>query len=283
MCRKLVRLISFVLVLGLSGSVAQAKLLVYEPFDYAPIGKSINGQFGEALGLSGGWVTLAGGAINEFLLVEDLGPHGALPTAGNAVKRLVAGRSSAHRSLDASVKFPSTIWFSFLFKVNQSDMAHSAFIISSEPLNGTTAQADFVSNGHAFGFNARVNDPVVRAAIWSNSTVSTRSTNGLDVGTGRDTRFIVGKIEFDKGGNDIVTLYDVAADLVLPQPFATVEADADQSQVNMISIHGNREVSFDEIRIGVTLRDVPINTMYISAPILTMLTMLTELIRSMCC
>jgi len=108
MSKKLVYLICFVLVLGLFGSVAQARPLVYEPFDYASIGDSLNGKFGDAIGLSGAWSTLTGGAVREFLLVDDLGPHGVLPTAGNAVKRLAPGRSSAHRPIDGSIRFPST-------------------------------------------------------------------------------------------------------------------------------------------------------------------------------
>jgi len=255
MCRKLIYLICFVLVLGLFGSVAQARPLVYEPFDYASIGDSLNGQSGDAIGLSGAWVTSTGGDVADFLISDDLGPYGVLTTAGNAVKRLNPGRTEAHRPIDGSVALPSTTWFSVLY--DPSDR-HAGFAITSTPF-GNSAAADFGLIGHGFGFiQDRNPDLMVKPAIWSNGTVATRNNNGLDVSPGTDIRLIVGKIEFDAGagGTDIVTLYDVGADLKLPDPFASVEADADQSRVSMIGIQANREVVFDEIRIGGTLKDV---------------------------
>ena len=235
--------------MALLGSVAQAAVLVYEPFNYTPETK-VNGTAVTGTGLIGNWTSNRDNTNCRF--VADSLTYGTLPVTGNKVRFHANSSPWAQASIDPSVLAGKlddgdVLWFSVIANTGGTNTSpnHMRFKIGTD-------------DGNAIGFDInRTSGKIrsIRAATWVGGT---ETLGPLDYTfTNEPPPLVVGKITF--GSTDKIDIYMPALDLVLPAaPVATLSGTLDQSTFGMIRFvinNGNSEFA-DEVRIGTTYGDV---------------------------
>ena len=234
-------------LIGLCSPMSQAKLLVYEPFDYAPSDTGL-GELNGGVGFSEAWV------VHETTNKEFFNPTaegltwGALPVTGNKLERISTGSTeSLYRSLSATL--PSGgFWFSCLMSLD----SNTGLAVATDPFPGDkSSPGTILDGGQAVGFQNRGN--ALGAAVWINGN------DELDAGVDgpEEVHMIVGQVILG-ASSTTVTLYTMKPDLIsLTEISSMTQGSAiSASELDMLIIHSNRGPEIDEIRIGETLEDV---------------------------
>ena len=246
-------------VLGLIlATVAQAKLLFYDGFDY-PAGE----ELGEASS-SATW----GNDKNQFTIVTgSLYYPGILPPTGNRVnvKATTPSLDSVRNLDDAWPKQSNgTLYVSFILRLHSF-----AQIRDSGTGTSLLTVSDTFNNTELFGINL-INDGKVRLGVLkypsSDSSVSSSAfyTNGTGANLlvdGSTTYLIVAKYEWVEGAsNDVVTLWVNPAQLggseeANNKVFTSGGKDGMRS-AGRLTLSRGLNVNIDELRIGETWEDV---------------------------
>ncbi|VGO23171.1 CBM96 family carbohydrate-binding protein [Pontiella sulfatireligans] len=250
-------LIALVLFAGPFAVQVKAVLLAYEGFDYvATTGPDQVEGLNGGSGFGSAWVNSqpdTGDA--NFSIVSGGDSWGGLGIAGNRLKRTSTGGTEyLARPLSGDLDAAPELWFSVIIRPSQNE----GFAIAGSALAEDGSAPDNTVDGNAgFGFVNSDNINLV-AAVWNNAGARLDGTSllltGVDI-----SQFIVGKISFNSGGSgeDVLSLYSVGTDLVLPGvPGATVQADLDETVLDTLTIESNRGPGYDEIRIGTSYADV---------------------------
>jgi hypothetical protein len=271
-------------MIALATSTANASLLVYEGFQYVDaigVGDSVpggntastpfhlkgesDGDAGDvdATGLSGVYVDNGPNDSDHWFVYEGSLSFGNLPTSGNRIGFRDNLDSDNHtRDLSAAtqtgISNASEIWFSILLKPTDTRSAAAGGIaISDNPLNsGKVINTTTGVQGFGIGSNS---SHKFRPYAWDGTS---RIDGDAQLNTSTNaTYLLVGHISFDSGtdGKDEYTLYShdlnggVIDGSALTQIGSTIEADVDQSALDLLNL--NRQVKFDadELRIATTL------------------------------
>jgi hypothetical protein len=247
-------------LLSLTAGSAHAALTIKEQFVYTA-GESLAGKAG-GTGFSGAWATTSNGT-NPLFTVQDGGlSFIPLETAGNSVYRTGnSGRAEANRAISAASQAAlfadgTTIWFSVLYQKTGPD-GRAAFVIGTDTYDvGAGGQlSHFTAGGEGFGFGSS-GDQLVTAISYDDIAGLTAVDSTVDAST---VKMIAGKIVWNPNGtDDELYLYDVTDLSTEPTtPIATVTADLDQSAFDLVALqHSYNNTTFDEIRIGTTVRGV---------------------------
>jgi hypothetical protein len=235
--------------MALVGSVAQAGLLVYEPFDYTPETK-VNGTPVTGTGLIGNWTSNRDNTNCRWEAPSLT--YGTLPVVANRIRFHANSSPWAQASIDPSVLAGhlddgDVLWFSVITNTGGTNTSpnHMRFKIGTD-------------DGNAIGFDInRTSGKIrsMRAATWVGGI---ETLSPLDYTfTNEPPPWVVGKITF--GSTDTIDIYMPALDLVLPAaPVATLSGTLDQLTFGMIRFvinNGNSE-QVDELRIGTTYGSV---------------------------
>ena len=273
---------------------ASAELLVYEGFQYGPVGSILAGQPDflredtpadvDATGLMDVWADALTNNQEMFLKERNL-IFSDLATTGNHIGfQSNLGNDIFHRSLASSVTDAisttgsngGSLYFSFLFEKLQNNFgaAHEGLAI----MNGILPSSRW-DNGnpgavgtHGFAVAAVEGDNL--QAVAYDGTTGTLvigeeflPINVVNGSSNTDTsnvavNFIVGEISFNTGtdGTDVFKLYNVTDDGELSEDnltlIDTIEADVDESLLAILNLTRQVNVNYDEIRIGESLADV---------------------------
>jgi len=239
------------LATALVGSVAQATLLVYEPFNYTA-DVAVDGLSVTGTGLTGTWTSNYSGT--DAKIKGGSLTYSTLPVAGNRWGPGGVWLSPwIEATLDPAVMAANLddgdeLWFSFV-----GGCALSGGTINNRHRLQIGADAD--NNVAIYENKTADGQGQVRAAITIGGveTVSTGSATFTE-----STRLFVGRAIF--GATDTVEVYLPGPDLALPaSPAGTVTGSLDQSTFDMLRsqvTNGNSGVDADEIRIGTTYSDV---------------------------
>ena len=161
----------------------------------------------------------------------------------------------------------SSKWFSILVSTDRFSTTNEngTFAFGTGPLssNDVDKVLPTIPGGSGFGLNIDGNtpggSPFYIYAYSIDGGTATRSTGFFNTGTTPATFMIAGRFDWAASGtNDVLTLFNItdAASPSLPAPFATVEADLDQSLFDTLAITNRQVSSVDEIRFGDTAADV---------------------------
>jgi hypothetical protein len=266
-------------------TTANAGLLVYEGFQYVdavsgsfPAANTYSSPFhlkGEsdgdtgdvdATGLAGTYVENGSNDGDDWFVVDGSLSFGDLPTAGNRIGfRDNLDSDNTTRALTASaqsgVSGASEIWFSILMKPTDTrSAAAGGFALTDNALNSGKI-TNTTSGVAGFGIGSTASHKF-RPYAWDSSGIiagDDQLNTAVNV-----TYLLVGQISFDTGtaGADEYSLYNYTLNAgsvvggTLNQIGSTVEANVDQSTLDLINF--NRQVKFDadELRIGTSLNDV---------------------------
>ncbi len=277
---------------ALSTTPANAELILLEQFDYAtgPLNDDDGG-----LGFDGGWVNTgwsrdyevgiinyangAGTTINELGGLEFPG----LETAGGAISRFgTAGQRVVTRNLSAESQTAltadgTTIWFSVLTTAPSNGNKFGTIIFGTDALMTQQSAPPFpngnlsVASGQAFGITMRntsngggTGSPNAIAFINSDAPTVNEGTYLPPItegGTHHDTSLVVGRIKWNPNGTEDELLLFNITDASGPEPaeeeaIATLTADFDQSNLDVISLWDTGSTIYDEIRFGTNFVDV---------------------------
>ena len=280
----------------LSITPTSAELILLEQFDYTagPLNDEDNGGLGFDGGwINTGWsrdyevgiINYANGAgttINELGGLEFPG----LETAGGAISRFgTAGQRVVTRNLSAESQTAltadgTTIWFSVLMGAPSNGNRYGTIIFGTDALMAQQSAPPFpsgnlsVASGQAFGIGCRLDSgglsiggsgsPNAVAFIDSDKATIAEGTYLPPItegGTHHDTSLIIGKIKWSpKGTEDELLLFNIT-DATGPEPaeedaIATLVADFDQSNFNVISLWDTGSTIYDELRFGTNFVDV---------------------------
>jgi hypothetical protein len=245
-------------------------LVLYEGFDYSA-GDIDGSQTGGTGFATGGWTT--SGSNNPYDVITPGLSFTGLATTGGAVKRPTApGNAEMHRGISAKVQSElsadgTTVWFSLLTRSDDyaSRYGNGALVLGTDAFTDFGSLPNQMAGGEAIGFsyNARLDPSDVNIMSLHGLTIddgtSTLSTDYiLEPQKGTYLYLIAGRIDWAAdGSDDVLALYNVIDPAEpLPEPFATMTADLDQSQFDTIAI-GSQQISvFDEIRFGSSPADV---------------------------
>lgn len=217
----------------------------------------------DATGLAGTYVENGSNDGDDWFVVEGSLAFGDLPTAGNRIGfRDNLDNDNTTRGLtvaaQSGVSSASELWFSILMRPTDTRSAAAAGVALTDNalnagkiINTTTGVAGF-----GIGSNA---SHKFRPYAWDGTT---RIDGTAELNTSTDTTYLlVGQISFDTGtaGADEYSLYNYVLNGgsvvggTLAQIGDTIEADVDQSTLDLINL--NRQVKFDadELRIATTL------------------------------
>ena len=252
--------------LAVSAGSVNAAATIYEPFAYTP--GVIDGSQAGGTGLSGtGWAGTTSN-VRYSVLSGGLSFTGVVDSGGKLQRASAPGAAEISRGITGSAQTAltaddSTIWFSVLMQNNRysSGNAQGALVFGSDALTSGN-EKPVAGSGEGFGVMFRGYSPTTSgtidiAGIAIDGGVSSVSTGFIDdTGSGGDTYFIVGRIDWT-GGTDTMNLFNVSdVNAALPTAFATMTADLDQSAFDTLAIGGAQIGAFDESRYGLTAADV---------------------------
>jgi len=217
----------------------QAALILYEGFDYSPIGTNVAGQSGGTGAWSGAWDTRVGTSTTGLT-------YSGLQTTGNA---LLAGNTFQNsRSWDTTgVGADGTSnWFSGLVTVT-SDTGQNRFLFSTG------------SSNEGFGFEAIGSGGnytiVARADGVNGSSASSAVTQNV-------TSLVIGRIDWSDSGNELVSIWVNPADFSSVAALGVATSTASDEVDNFGQFYPRNanatagQAIYDEIRLGTTLADV---------------------------
>ncbi|MDA7882306.1 hypothetical protein N9A94_08390 [Akkermansiaceae bacterium] len=284
--------LGFLLILT---TASPGELLILEQFDYEGVDAPLNGANG-GMGFESAWEVVGWSrnyetgrtvfsAGDSSAIVDALGglTFEGHPSAGSALSRFgTAGQREAHRTLTAETQAAltgddTTIWFSVL-ACAPSAHKYGTLIFGTDPMiavqggseNGNLSSA----SGQAFGVGFRIDSgglpgsgsgsPNAVAFIDSSSaTVATGSyLPPIEAGASHhNVSLIVGKINWKPAETeDELFLFNISPDgqgePAEEDAIATLTADFDQSNFNLLSLQDTGSTIYDEIRFGTTFADV---------------------------
>lgn len=279
----------------LAAGMASAELVLLEQFDYEGTDQPLNGLdggdgFAEPW-VVGGWSRNYDIGRTQFApgpgtTVNDRGglEFEGLPTAGSALARFgTAGQREAHRELSAAAKAAltqdnTTIWFSALIGAPTGPHKYGTLIFGTDPLLAVQGAGDNANlsspTGQAFGVGLRTDNgglagpgsgsPNAVAFIDSASATVEVGTYVPPLAAGEthhETVLVVGKINWNANGTeDELFLFNISS-VSDPVPaegdaVASLTADFDQSNFDVIGLQDTGSTIYDEIRFGTTFESV---------------------------
>lgn len=262
-----------ILTFALTDGPVSAQTIIYEGFDYPP-GAEVSGQGGSTDGWDGAWST-SGGANHHVTTGGQR--FGDLEVTGGALQRPTRiGNGAISRRISSSAQTAlttdhTTIWFSALMTATGPVPGSAGFAVNSygtlifgdAPLTGGSgnAAAPIQGTGNAIGVGFAgtgggnsFGNMRIQAVAYDGGVLIQQ--NPTSVGNG--TNLLLGRVDWKSNGtNDILRLYLLDNPETPPgAPFATIEIDLDQTNLNQISIGDSQTAIFDEIRFGPSLTDV---------------------------
>lgn len=261
---RLARLLTLGLALaGGPTAPSSAALIVYEGFDYLDgiTGTTVNTLVGDSAG-GQGWTAPwtngqeNGSAANGSVGVESPGlAYAALAVTGQALSDPTSASRGARREFDATGLGAdgTSVWFSALYQHTNagSDFRVKFFADSSLILTGSN-YATAANSGIGFNYSG---------------------TNGLRIenqatqlGTGTvlanfTTHFVVGRVDFQAGNDDVRLWVNPALDAGAPADldaaqFQSTALQATLGQAVAVRWGGSGTGLIDEIRLGTTFAEV---------------------------
>ena len=236
-----------VVAMALLGSVANAAVLVYEPFDY-PADSYVDGLTVNAAGLTGTWTSTHTDSVTR--ITSPGLSYSTLSVTGGKLTMSLNTSPAVEATLDPTVMAGNLddgdeLWFSFI-----------ADTIATVTNNHIRLQIGAGTNNNIgiYVNNVDATTAQVRAAITVGGAETVSDTSSTH--TTASGRLVVGRVTF--GVTDKLTVYLPEADLVCSAPAGSVTGSLDQSTFDMLRIkivNGNT-LSTDEIRIGETVEDL---------------------------
>jgi len=239
----------FLLITCVFGVTADAALIAYEDFNYAP-GASLSGLNGGS-GFNSSWYFASGNA--NYTAATNSLSQPPLTTNGN---RLRGGATTANawirRDLPVSRNNPlgaagSTLYVSALMRPTGTNVNTGYSVLSLVP----TGQFGQVGREVAFGKPGNGNYSV--AALGGIGRVYSNVAPQRN-----ETVLLVLKAEFNANaqGNDTFSLF-VNPDSRLPEgPADAVKTDLNVGLLSYLAIRSTADFELDEIRLGTTFEDV---------------------------
>ncbi|MHC4165874.1 MAG: discoidin domain-containing protein [Planctomycetota bacterium] len=283
MCKKNVVVGMSIVMLLLGGAVVQARLLLYEPFDYAT-GAKLDGQTPpDGMGMTGSWTATDHKDFGMTIVVGD-GSNGEkwdgvaanITQTGGFISVGADGRAHVfgHVKLASSVTDTfvdgSTTWMSCVSAQGEVPWGYWPMLaIGTGELQedrGANAAGQAIGGG---GYYQGNRDGLVGAHYWNDED----GNGSYEIHAGAATvdsytpQLLVFKITWSDAGNDVVKAYSFDVNAGAPAPTEAAfdagavfhSANLDQSQFDTLSYGGGR-IELDEIRIGTTFGDVTTGT-----------------------
>ncbi|MCU0780626.1 MAG: DUF6288 domain-containing protein, partial [Akkermansiaceae bacterium] len=263
-------------------STAGARLLIHEPFDYAP--GALNGKSGASeIGFNAPWHASTAQVITGSL------SYGSLPVSGGSIGNLSGSTNhyGGARALSASalagkglLNDGATLWFSVIMGYGTNYAANPP--VAANLTNARLALALANSGFNTGNYKYYINDEGSQLGSGLGVTLGRfNATNGKVVATQfRDAskgtsgwdgnvfgnvpvstiganshRLVVGKITWG-AASDTIELYEPDTNLNLNLPTSTLTVNVDQSKFDTITWARGDIVTMDEIRFGDSLAAV---------------------------